>query len=132
LPDWSGYRWLGFGGLTLVAIAAALAVAGAVLVRRGPAQVLALRPVVWLGGISYAFYLWHYPITLELESHFGARFGRLPVAVLAIAVTTGFAWASARFVERPATRARGLLEARHRRVEEPSTVTPRNLPATGA
>ena len=120
-PRWAGYRWLGFGGLTLVAVTAAVAVAGAVLVRRGPARVLALRPVVWLGGISYAFYLWHYPITIELESHYGDRVGHLPVAVLATVVTAGFAWASARFVEGPAARGRRWLEARRRRAEDSVT-----------
>jgi peptidoglycan/LPS O-acetylase OafA/YrhL len=75
--------WLGVGllALTLVLIdgsdpfpgwRAALPVAGAAAVlatdtstgRWSPTRPLRIRPVQWLGGISYALYLWHWPLII--------------------------------------------------------------------
>ena len=104
-------RWLGCGGFTLTALVAAVAVAGPVLASNvGIARFLAWRPVVWLGGVSYALYLWHYPITVQLEGWFGERFGHLPVALVALILTAGFAWLSALLVERPIARKRRAIE----------------------
>jgi hypothetical protein len=71
--------------------------AGPVLASR----LLALRPVVWLGLISYSLYLWHWPImsflrnrlfTVELE----------PIWQLAtVLASLGAGWLSWRFIEKP-------------------------------
>jgi peptidoglycan/LPS O-acetylase OafA/YrhL len=76
--------WLGWAGLTMVIASpfalrgttafpgavALLPVMGAVLLiaggsavgRFGPAPLMSARPMVFLGGISYALYLWHWPV----------------------------------------------------------------------
>jgi peptidoglycan/LPS O-acetylase OafA/YrhL len=52
-----------------------------------------LRPLVWLGTVSYAAYLWNYPLTLWLRAE-GAGWLAVPLTLLLAA-------ASWRFVERP-------------------------------
>jgi peptidoglycan/LPS O-acetylase OafA/YrhL len=93
------------GGLLIaVSVAAVLVVAPAALDPRGPvATVLAWRPLVWLGTISYGVYLWHWPIFLVLS---GERtgwsglslFGLRCVATLAVATVS---W---RLIEQPVRR----------------------------
>lgn len=58
----------------------------------------ALRALVWLGTVSYAAYLWNYPLTVWLRPHLGP--GWL-VGPLAAVLTLVAAWASLRWVERP-------------------------------
>ncbi|WP_420096248.1 acyltransferase family protein [Brevibacterium sediminis] len=62
-------------------------------------RVLSLRPLVWIGGISYSVYLWHWPLIVVA----GYRWATLPLAVsIAIVVASiGLAWATARLVETP-------------------------------
>lgn len=67
-------------------------------------RVLATRPLVWLGLISYSVYLWHYPVFAF------ARIGSGEPAALEkfgwIALTIGLSVASYWLVERPCRRAR--------------------------
>jgi peptidoglycan/LPS O-acetylase OafA/YrhL len=89
------------GGILLAAGCSAALIAGAVCVRAGfLARGLALRPLVWMGTVSYGAYLWHYPIAVFMDSQatglsgfwlFSARF----------ATTFAIAGASYYLVERP-------------------------------
>ncbi|VWX53322.1 acyltransferase family protein [Novosphingobium sp. 9U] len=62
---------------------------------------LSLSPLTWLGDISYALYLWHWPLLIayltcsyHTVAPVGAGFGVLGLSVV-------LAWATTRFVERP-------------------------------
>jgi len=89
------------GGFLLSALSAAAIVTGAVCVPGGPiARVLALRPMVWMGTVSYGAYLWHFPVAIELDT---ARTGLGGPGLLAVRVAATFVLAAASYylVERP-------------------------------
>ncbi|MFI8412898.1 acyltransferase family protein [Paeniglutamicibacter gangotriensis] len=81
----------------------------------GVQRVLALAPLVKLGDISYALYLWHWPVMIFFlvetgggEISFGAGLGLMAVSLL-------LAWATTRIVESP-LRSWQWLSAKRRRV----------------
>jgi peptidoglycan/LPS O-acetylase OafA/YrhL len=95
------------GLFTLVAVAAAAAVVGAVRAAGTlPARLLSARPLVLAGTVSYSLYLWHLPIftwVARLVPDWWAPF-RAAAGVLAAAVAAGLSY---RFVELPFLRRRG-------------------------
>jgi peptidoglycan/LPS O-acetylase OafA/YrhL len=66
-----------------------------------------LRALVWLGTVSYAAYLWNYPLTLWLRPYVAHA------GLLAVVATLVLAWLSTRFVEEPLLR-RGRRPAQDR------------------
>jgi peptidoglycan/LPS O-acetylase OafA/YrhL len=97
------------GLLIVVALAAVLVVAPVALDQGGPvARVLALRPLVWLGAISYGVYLWHWPIFLALN---GERTGwsGWPLFAIRCAATVAVAAASWWLLEQPIRRWRPVI-----------------------
>lgn len=88
-------------------IAAAVPVVGTALViaggfsgsSMGPARILELRPLVWVGGLSYSLYLWHWPLLRFWEWRFGEFTLVQGVAIVAFSFVP--AWLSYRFVESP-------------------------------
>ncbi len=84
---------------------AVLPVAGSALLLSAPAAwfnrvVLASRPMVWIGLISYPLYLWHWPLLV-----FGEAIKFQPLTLLEreliLIASTLLAWATYRFVETP-------------------------------
>jgi hypothetical protein len=70
-------------------------------VPEGPiAWTLSLKPLVWLGTISYGAYLWHYPVFIYLDQPRTGTSG-FPLLVIRFGVTFAFAAASYYLVERP-------------------------------
>ncbi|MFC6882238.1 acyltransferase family protein [Actinomadura yumaensis] len=89
------------GGLFLHALACAVLIACAAHAPNAPfGRVLAVRPLRWLGQISYSLYLWHWPLTLLLsEERLGiAGWSRTAVVV---AASVAAAWLSKVLVEDP-------------------------------
>ncbi|QCU77108.1 acyltransferase [Citricoccus sp. SGAir0253] len=67
--------------------------------QEGVGALLSLRPVTWVGDISYSLYLWHWPLIVVatyLSDGLGWRTG-----LVAIVVSVLPAWLSYRFVEKP-------------------------------
>jgi peptidoglycan/LPS O-acetylase OafA/YrhL len=97
------------GLLTAVAVAAVAVIASVALDQDGPvARVLAWRPLVWLGAISYGVYLWHWPIFLLID---GERTGSsgFPLFAVRCIATLGVATASWWLIERPIRQWRPVL-----------------------
>jgi peptidoglycan/LPS O-acetylase OafA/YrhL len=89
----SRHGWLGWAGLGMVLVSpvvlrgtaafpgavALLPTAGAALLiacgsasaRLGPARLMSVRPMVFLGGISYSLYLWHWPLIVLYTNYRG-------------------------------------------------------------
>ncbi|MEO6379465.1 MAG: acyltransferase family protein [Caulobacteraceae bacterium] len=65
-----------------------------------PSRVLALKPLVFFGWISYSLYLWHWPI-IVLGQYYLVRDFSAVESVAAMALMVVLATASWRFVERP-------------------------------
>lgn len=92
------------GLLIVVAVAAAAVIVPTALDQDGPvARVLEVRPLVWLGVISYGVYLWHWPIFLVLN---GERTGwaGYPLFAARCAATLGAAALSWWLIEQPVRR----------------------------
>jgi peptidoglycan/LPS O-acetylase OafA/YrhL len=90
--------------------AAALILAGAGVekgARGAPAALLSLRPVRYVGSISYSWYLWHWPFLIFAAALWG------PLSPLAGLAVVGAAWFPTALghvtIEEPLRRARGLV-----------------------
>jgi peptidoglycan/LPS O-acetylase OafA/YrhL len=90
-------NWIYWYGLLLVAAASATIVQQ----RVGSwwfDRVLSWRPVVWVGTVSYSFYLWSVFSISEFDRHL-LSWPASVRALMATVVSFGLAWASYRFVE---------------------------------
>jgi hypothetical protein len=89
------------GGLLLHSAAAAAVVAALASTPTGrAANVLAWRPLVWVGVRSYGLYLWHWPVYVMLTSERTGLDGAA-LTFVRIAVSIALAAVSFRFVEDP-------------------------------
>jgi peptidoglycan/LPS O-acetylase OafA/YrhL len=98
--------------------AAALPVLGAaVCIWAGEGSVLEwagrIPPVALVGRVSYAIYLWHWPLVVLVPYATGRPPDRID-KVLILATSTVLAWASTRFVEEPVRFSPRLLGGRRR------------------
>jgi peptidoglycan/LPS O-acetylase OafA/YrhL len=104
----AGITWLDRGGYTLVAVLAGLVVMSVDQSRPGWwSRLLGSRPLAAFGRISYAFYLWHFPVTAYARPL--ARVIGVPGALaLGFVASTALAYLSMELIERPAQRRRPL------------------------
>jgi peptidoglycan/LPS O-acetylase OafA/YrhL len=95
------------GGFWLTELGVLVLITCATLDRKSVvARLLSVRPLTWLGTISYGVYLWHWPVNVLLTAERSQLHGA-PLQVLRLALSLGVAMLSYRFVERP-IRQRGL------------------------
>ena len=91
----------GWAALWPLTSAAAVVLAGSATCRWGVGRVLSIRPLVAVGGISYALYLVHWPLlVLWLATSGSSRAGLLDGAAI-IAASLALAWVLSVAVERP-------------------------------
>ena len=84
--------WIYRGGFTLVALATAAVIACVALVPTSPwSRALSLRPVRYVGAISYGLYLYHWPIFVVLDN---ARTGLTGWALFGVRVACSVAVAA--------------------------------------
>jgi peptidoglycan/LPS O-acetylase OafA/YrhL len=91
--------WPGFAAALPVAGAAATIMAGFAVTKGGPASLLGLRPMRWVGGLSYSLYLWHWPLIVVATAYLDGLSPYLGLAVVAVSVVP--AWLTFRTVESP-------------------------------
>ncbi len=101
-PFW--YR----GGMTLFAVLVSVVVLAAADGRWIACRVLEMRPLAFLGRVSYGVYLWHFPIFVTVARQAWPWPTRVVVGLGGTAVATALSW---RFVEQPAHRLRSRLKA---------------------
>lgn len=97
---------------------AAVPVLGAILVLWAGRESVVARagswwPVATLGHISYAVYLWHWPLIVLVPYATGAPLSTTD-KVLILVASLGLAWASTRFIEEPVRFSPRLLGGRRR------------------
>jgi peptidoglycan/LPS O-acetylase OafA/YrhL len=93
--------WIYMWGFPLIALAAASVIAKVSTSQEGLiTRVLELSPIRMMGVISYAFYLWHFPILWFFHQH-----GK----VTCLAVSVAMAYASWIFIEQPLRRKREAI-----------------------
>ncbi len=79
--------------------------AAIIIARRGPiTDLLSTRALVWLGGISYSLYLWHWPVLAFIRYYTGHYELGSGWVVLALVASLALAWMSYNFVEVPGRR----------------------------
>jgi peptidoglycan/LPS O-acetylase OafA/YrhL len=104
----------GYAALWPTLAAVCIIVAGTSGSRFGADRLLASRPLVYLGGISYGIYLWHFPILAFWRQY--AQPYELPatagVAILVLSI--GLAAVSTRYIESRIREPRGQTAARGR------------------
>ena len=87
------------GGSVLFAIVVAILIAG--VLQAGPlTALLSVRPLAWIGRISYGLYLWHWPIDVWLVPS-RVHVGTTTLNALRLGVTFAASIASYYLVERP-------------------------------
>jgi peptidoglycan/LPS O-acetylase OafA/YrhL len=91
--------WPGFPALLPVLGAAGVIASGITPAAAAPGRLLSLRPIVWIGGISYSLYLWHWPILIAGQAAIDDFRIRHGVALALVAFVP--AWLSRRYVEDP-------------------------------
>jgi peptidoglycan/LPS O-acetylase OafA/YrhL len=83
--------------------AAAVILGGLASPKSAAVRLLATPPMVWIGLVSYSWYLWHWPLlALSRTANFGER--NLPLDVMLAVASLGLAAATFYLIERPIRR----------------------------
>jgi len=109
------HRFLYYGGWLVVAALVATLLIAALDETTWLSSMLSMRPLVWLGTVSYGLYLWHVPIILLTANLLKPKgYGSAAVAVVAVPTSILIASLSFYLIERPINRAgrRWLVQRR--------------------
>ncbi|MFE4368360.1 acyltransferase family protein [Streptomyces sp. NPDC056835] len=90
----------GYHALVPVVGTALVLAGGCAPTRFGAGRLLGLRPAVWVGGLSYGWYLWHWPLLVIAPTAL-RRSPELPLLFALMAVALLAAWVTSRLVENP-------------------------------
>lgn len=96
----------GFAALLPTAGTAMIIAWGFRAAESGPGRILSVKPMLWIGGLSYSIYLWHWPFLVLAGAMFGGLTQTLSPAIglAVVAVSVLPAWVSYRLVEGPMRR----------------------------
>ncbi|MFI0805938.1 acyltransferase family protein [Streptomyces echinatus] len=94
-------RFPGHNAIVPVFGAAAVLACGAAGGRWGAGALLSLRPAVWVGGVSYAWYLWHWPLILLVPAAAGFGEHDGPLRLIAALCGIPLAWLTLHLIENP-------------------------------
>ena len=95
--------WPGYAAALPVLGAAAVLVGGFTAGRAGAVAVLGRRPMVWVGGLSYSLYLWHWPMAVAAQTLWPGDSKALVATVAASVIPS---WLAYHYIENPARHAR--------------------------
>jgi peptidoglycan/LPS O-acetylase OafA/YrhL len=91
--------WPGYAALVPTLGAGLLIAAGVAAGRRGPVALLGRKPMQVVGSLTYALYLWHWPLLIVAREHFD---GISVWAGMAIVIASAVpAWLTWKYVETP-------------------------------
>lgn len=107
------------GGAFVFACSAALLIVSCLPQGSPLGKVLSVRPLCWLGLVSYGVYLFHWPVELWLTPD-RVGLGGATLFVLKVAVTLALAIVSYRLLELPIRRRRGIISRLPARVVVPA------------
>lgn len=96
--QWSGFIW--HWGMSVFDLCALVVVLSLATGTSPFVRMLTVRPVVWVGTISYGLYIWQVPVLHVLLRH-GEPLGDPVQAAVAVVATVGLATASWYVVEKP-------------------------------
>ncbi|MGQ5261635.1 acyltransferase family protein [Micromonospora sp. ZYX-F-536] len=92
----------GYAALGSTLGTAAVIAFGTAAGRAGPALLLGRQPLLYIGGISYSLYLWHWPLLIAAQAHFGDLSVGAGLAVVAVSAIP--AALTYHFIENPVRR----------------------------
>ncbi|WP_203652763.1 acyltransferase family protein [Demequina activiva] len=91
--------WPGSAALVPVLGTAAIIAAGNIVPAGAFQRLLSWRPLVWIGGLSYSLYLWHWVVLVAGRDGFGLEGARWGMALVALSFIP--AWVGHHLIENP-------------------------------
>ena len=91
--------WPGVNALVPTVGAALMIASGITPAAYSPQRLLSVRPMVWIGGLSYSIYLWHWPMLVAAQAKYPDL--RLRWTVLLMILSIVPAWLCHKLIENP-------------------------------
>ncbi|MBC7630247.1 acyltransferase family protein [Aeromicrobium sp.] len=91
--------WPGTATLVPVLGAALMIASGIAPTPGSPQRMLSVKPMVWIGGLSYSLYLWHWPILIAAQAKYPDLRLRWMVLLVVLAIIPS--WLCHKYIENP-------------------------------